>query len=72
MGFYFIFHKVKCLEVVEISGSFVDILDDPKLIFEKNRQLNGNQFLYANPVQQQQPIRLYHLIEGNFFHKYLI
>jgi hypothetical protein len=66
LGFYFIFHKVKCLEVVEISGSFVDILDDPKLIFEKNRQLNENRFLAANPVQQQ-PIHLYHFIEGKFF-----
>jgi hypothetical protein len=66
LGFYFIFHKVKCFEAVEISGSFVDILDDPKLIFEKNRQLNGNQFLAANLVQQQ-PIHLYHFIEGKVF-----
>jgi hypothetical protein len=63
LGFYFIFHKVKCLEVIEISGSFVDILDDPKQIFEKKRQVNGNQLMYANLVQQQ-PIHLYHFLPG--------
>ena len=59
----FVFRKVKCLEVESITGSFVNVFDDPKIIFEKEKILSDSRLQDANQIQQR-PIRFYHIFEG--------
>ena len=74
--FIFVLDKVKCLEIEAITGSFVNVLDNPKIIFENNHFLkdpktsfernlfsNDDHLQDANLVQQR-PIRFYHILEG--------